>query len=84
MAVKDIRLEQVTRFSQKGSALAGTMQARAIGLELRVDIESDEPPERVRQLVKMGKQTCYTHQAVMDAMPIHTFVRLNGEDLQPD
>lgn len=74
----------MTRFSQKGSALAGTMQARAVGLELRIDIESDEPPERVRQLVKMGKQTCYTHQAVTDAMPIRTSVRLNGEDLRLD
>lgn len=77
-------MEQVTRFSQQGSALAGTMQAGAVGLDLQVDIKSDEPVEKVQQLVKMGKQTCYTHQAVAGSMPISTSIRLNGEDLQMD
>lgn len=60
------------------------MQASAVGLDLQIDIESGEPPERVRQLVKMGEQTCYTHRAVVGSMPVHTSVRLNGEELQLD
>ncbi len=81
MNIKNIRLEQVMRFFMRGSALAGTMRGGALGLETHIEVESDEPPERVRQLVKMGEQTCFTLQSLVNPVPVKTYVKLNGQEL---
>lgn len=67
----------------RGSALAGTMRGGPIGLETRIEVESEEPPERIRQLVKMGEQTCFTLQSLLQPVPVTTSVLLNGRPLEP-
>ena len=77
-------MEQVTRFFMKGSALEGTMRGGSLGLETHIDVESDEPPEKIREYIKMGEQTCSTLQSLIEPVPTQTHVRLNGNDLQLD
>jgi hypothetical protein len=79
--VKSIRLKQVTRFFMKGSALQGTLKGGPLGLETQIEIESNEPPEKIRHLVKMGEQTCFTLQSLINPVPVSTSVTLNGEPL---
>ena len=79
--VKSIRLKQITRFFMKGSALQGTMRGGAIGLESHIEVESSEPPEKIRHLIKMGEQTCFTLQSLIAPVPVKTSVTLNGEPL---
>jgi len=54
------------------------MQGSCLGLETRIAVESDEPSERVRQLIRMGEQTCFTLQALIHPVPVATRVTLNG------
>ena len=84
MDIKSVRLEQVTRFFMRGSALAGTMRGGGPGLETRIEVESDEPPEKIRQYIKMGEQTGFTLQSLIEPVPTQTRVRLNGADLMLD
>lgn len=79
--VKSIRLKQITRFFMKGSVLQGTLRGGALGLETHIEIESSEPPEKIRHLVKMGEQTCFTLQSLINPVPVKTSVTLNGEPL---
>ena len=79
--VKSIRLKQITRFFMKGSALQGTMRGGAIGLESQIEVASSEPPEKIRHLIKMGEQTCFTLQSLINPVPVKTSVTLNGEPL---
>ncbi len=79
--VKSIRLKQVTRFFMKGSALQGTMRGGALGLESQIEVESSEPPEKIRHLIRMGEQTCFTLQSMINPVPVKTSVTLNGEPL---
>jgi hypothetical protein len=76
--LKSIRLKQVTRFFMKGSALQGTMRGGALGLESQIEVESSEPPEKIRHLIKMGEQTCFTLQSLINPVPVKTSVMLNG------
>ncbi len=79
--VKSIRIKQVTRFFMKGSALAGTLRGGALGLESEIEVESDEPEEKIRHLIKMGEQTCFTLQSLVNPVPVTTVVQLNGRPL---
>jgi hypothetical protein len=82
--IKSIRLKQVTRFFMKGSALAGTLRGGSLGLETQIEVESSEPPEKIRHLIKMGEQTCFTLQSLINPVPIRTSVTLNGAPLTLD
>ncbi len=50
-------------------------------IEVDIEVESDEPPGKVRQCIKMGEQTCFTLQSLIEPVPTQTRARLNGEDL---
>lgn len=70
------------RISQKGSIKDGTAESKCLSLETYIHVDSDEPPERIRELMRMGEQTCYAAQALMNPVPVRTYAKLNGEDLQ--
>jgi hypothetical protein len=53
-------------------------------LETHLDVDSEEPEERIRELIRVGKQMCYTEQALMNPVPVLTYASLKGEDLQLD
>ncbi len=72
------------RFWREGSLKDGSAKSGCLGLETYVYIDSDEPPERIRELIRMGERTCYTVQSLMNPVPVRTYARLNGEDLQLD
>jgi hypothetical protein len=79
--LKSLRLKQITRFFMKGAALQGTLRGGSLGLETLIEIESDEPPEKIQHLVRMGEQTCFTLQSLLHPVPVKTSVILNGEPL---
>ena len=72
------------RFWQEGSLKDGSVQSGCLGLETYVYVDSDEPPERIRELIRMGERMCYTVQSLMNPVPVRTYTKLNGEDLQLD
>ncbi len=77
--VRAMRIKQVTRFFMKGSALQGTLRGGALGLETHIEIDSEEPADKIRHLVKMGEQMCFTLQSLINPVPVTTSVALNGE-----
>jgi hypothetical protein len=76
-----VSLTQTTRFFMKGSVRDQTLHGGAKGLETLVEIESGEPPERIRELARMAEQTCFTLGAWTQAVPTSTTVKLNGAPL---
>lgn len=81
LKIKNIRVEQTTRFFREGSALAGTLRAGCLGLETHVDIESEEPEERIRQMTRMGERSCFTLGSLTGVVPVETHLKLNGRPL---
>ena len=68
----------------KGSVRDQSLHAGATGLETHVEIESDEAPERIRELVRMAEQTCFTLGVWTTAVPTSTTVNLNGAPLETE
>jgi len=81
VVLKQVRVDQVMRFFRKGSILGGTIQSGSLGIEVQVDVESDEPRERIAQLVRVAQESCFTHGAIVNQVPVETNVRLNGQPL---
>ncbi len=55
VSVNKTRVHVAMRNKQEGSVLKGTVKVSCLGIEARVELESDEPPERVAAMVRMPK-----------------------------
>lgn len=81
MDVRKLRIEQVNRFFMRGSFLAGTACGGGLDMETRIHVESDEAPQVIQDLIRTGERTCFTFQSLVNALPAHTRVTLNGSEL---
>ena len=80
--LKHVHIDQVMRFFRKGSILGGTIQSGSLGIEVQVDVESDEPSDKIARLVRVAKESCFTHGAIANPVPVEMDVRLNGQPLE--
>jgi hypothetical protein len=53
----------------------------SIATELSLD--SDEPSERIVQLIKMAEATCFTMAALRNPAPVELDVTVNGQPFNP-
>ena len=81
LALRQVHVDQVIRFFRKGSILGGTIQSGSLGVEVQVDVESDESRDEIARLVRVAQESCFTHGAIANAVPVETNVRLNGQPL---
>ncbi len=82
MELKQVHVDQVIRFFRKGSVLGGTIHSGSLGLEVQVDVESDEPRDNIARLVRVAQESCFTHGALVAPVPVQTNIRLNGQALE--
>ncbi len=82
--VRKARVHVGMRNKQEGSVLQGTVRASCLGIETRLELESDEPPERIATLVRTAESGCYTMQALSAPVPVSGSVTLNGTPLAAD
>ena len=80
--LKHVHIDQVMRFFGKGSILGGTIQSGSLGIEVQVDVESDEPRDKIAHLVRVAQESCFTHGAIANPVPVEMDVRLNGQPLE--
>jgi hypothetical protein len=81
ISFKSARIDQTSTFTRRGSILGGTISSGASGFEVHIEIDSDEPPDRIEHLVRLARESCFTHGALRDPVNVVTSIRLNGRDL---
>jgi hypothetical protein len=81
LELRDIRLAQRMKFFRSGSIRAGTIKCGVTVLEIDIEIDADETPERIAELVRVAKESCFTHGAFAEPVPVETAAKLNGEPL---
>jgi hypothetical protein len=81
VAVNKARVHVSMRNRQQGSVLQGTVKTTCLGIETRLELESNEPPDRVAALVRNAENGCFTIQALMNPSPVTSTVTLNGAPL---
>ena len=66
----------------RGSARDGSLHGGALGVETTVHVQSQEPEDKIRHLIRMGEQTCFTLGALVERTPTETTATLNGAPLE--
>lgn len=79
--VSKARVHVSMRNKSEGSVLQGTVQAACLGIATKLELESDEPPERIRQLLRNSEHGCFTMQALLAQVEITSSTFLNGQPL---
>jgi hypothetical protein len=82
LALKNVRVDQTIRFFREGSVLGGTIKSGSLGVEVAIDVESDEPADRITELIRVAKASCFTHGTIAEPVTIETRLRLNGQPLE--
>ena len=82
VSVNKARVHVTMRNKQEGSVLQGTVKASCLGIDTRVELESDEPAERVAALVRNAERGCFTMQALLEPVRFTTAFSLNGLPLK--
>lgn len=83
--VKKARVHVTMRNKTEGSVLQGSVQATCIGFETKLELESDEPAERIQQLLRNAEHGCFTMQALVAPVSFERTATLNGQPIDlPD
>lgn len=82
LQLQDVRLDQLSRFFRQGSVLGGTINSGSLGFEVQVNVDSPEAPQRIAELIRVARESCYTHGSLTGLVTINTEVTLNGNPLQ--
>jgi hypothetical protein len=78
---KSARMTIRASYVREGSVIAGTARSYCEGFTTELQIESDEPRERVAQLIRMAEQTCFAMSVVRDPVPCELVAVVNGKPL---
>jgi hypothetical protein len=64
-----------------GSVLKGTVNVKHRGFRTHLEVESDEPRERLAHLIRCAKNGCFAEQLIVQPVPLQSTVVVNGEPL---
>jgi organic hydroperoxide reductase OsmC/OhrA len=82
--VKKARVFIKAKFKSEGSVLRETVKAVGLGFETRLEIESDEPAERIAAVVRNAENGCFVLQSILNPVPVERKFTLNGADFDPE
>jgi hypothetical protein len=66
-------------FMLSGSVLKGTVKSTWNSVTTKLEIDSDEPMEKIVALVKNAKGGCFAENLVTQQVPLRSSVTLRGE-----
>ena len=81
VSVDKMRMKVIARYRVEGSVLNDTIQARMLGADTVLEIDSPDTPERVARVIRNAERGCFVMQALLHPVPITGRTVLNGADL---
>jgi hypothetical protein len=81
---KNVCIKITARYCREGSVIAGNAHTMCDSIKTELSLDSDEPPERVAQLIKMAEATCFTLAALRNPAPVALEATVNGQPFDPE
>ena len=82
--VDKMKIHVTTRFRAEGSVLRETIKSGGVGVEMRSEVSSSAPAERVAALIRNAEAGCYIMQTILNPTPVTRQFTFNGEAFDPD
>lgn len=79
ISVRNVRVKVSAQYRRAGSVLAGTAASGCDGVQTDVTLDSDEPPERVAELIRMAEGSCFAMGTVRNPTPCTLTATVNGK-----
>ena len=80
--VESAKVDVTAKFSRSGAILDYTVEAGCAGVELHLQVKSDESRERIAGLLRNAEAGCYVMQALRNPTPVSATFELNGEPIE--
>ena len=81
VGIDAMRMRVTARYRVEGSVLKDTIDARMLGAETTLEIDSLAPAEEVARVVRNAERGCYVMQALLKPVPVTGRTVLNGAPL---
>ena len=78
VSFKKASVHVTAHFHAEGSVLGQSIEGASRGFETRLEVESDEPPERLAGLIRNAENGCYIMQTIRQPVPVEAVVHVNG------
>jgi hypothetical protein len=78
------KIHVTAHFTAEGSVLRETIRSGSPGLEMRSEIFSSEPAEKVAALIRNAENGCYIMQTILNPTPVKRQFTFNGAAFDPD
>ncbi|MBI4523330.1 MAG: hypothetical protein HY695_05895 [Deltaproteobacteria bacterium] len=72
------------KFKSEGAVLKETVKAQGLGFQTRLELDSQEPVERVAAVVRNAENGCYVLQSILNPVPVERKFTLNGAEFDPE
>lgn len=82
LKVDNERVKVTAYFREKGSVFAGTKDGSCERFHLEFFVETNEPQEKIVELVRLGRQMCFTEDALTKAVAVTADCLVNGQILE--
>jgi uncharacterized OsmC-like protein len=79
-----VKIYVTARFHAEGSVLRETIRSGGVGVDMRSEITSGDPAERVAALIRNAEQGCYIMQTISNPTPVARQFTLNGTPFDPE
>ena len=76
------RVRVVIHWYLTGSVIKGTVDSGCRGVETHLEVDSDDAPEKVRNVVRCAKKGCFAEQMVVRPVPLTGSIRINGQPFE--
>lgn len=78
MEPRNIRIKVTAQYRREGSVIAGDARAWCDYVKTELELDCDEPPHRVSQLIRMAEASCYTIGTIRNPTPVELSATVNG------
>ncbi len=82
LVLRDERVKVTAHFREQGSVLRGTSEGMCEGFDIELSIESDEPAEKIAELIRLSHRMCFTEVALAREVRLRKRHNLNGQPIE--
>ena len=73
------RVRVVIHWYLQGSVIKGTVDSGCKEVQTHLEVESDDDPEKIRNVVRLSKKGCFAEQMVVRPTPLTSTISINGK-----